>query len=295
MLLGLLTTAAAAPAPDEPVGGGAEIEEPASADGAILHRELGASTIALRVGGGEMSYEEHVSLDSIESSFEAPAMTIAGEWLYVHPKGYRTWVSLGGWFGDEDTETWREAGALIQRNTLEVREIEMRGRWGLDLTRTRVSRTTAWIGLGMRSTSFERGEFEIIGRDLQSDAGTVDEDILAVYVDGRLDGAWPISENVSLFGDIGVGFIFFNQADNELLGTIEGDGGHRLEADGGVQWSYAAGKRLALSLQYDTQSLDGDQVQQLFLTPEGIASSVVEWPDNDLDILRLDVTWSTNL
>lgn len=291
---GLYTMAPAVPVAEDPIAESGAAE-PATAEEAVLVREVGASTLALRVGVGEVSYEEHVSLDPIDSSFDAPTVTLAGEWHYVHPRGYRTKVQFGGWLSDEDTETWREAGDLIQRNSLEVLDVELRGHWGLDLLRNTPARTTAWIGLGMRSTSFERSEFEVIGRDLQEDFGTVDEDFLVVYVDGRLDGAWPITEAVSVFGGVGVGFVFVNEADNDLLGTIGGDGGERLEVDGGVQWAYAAGKQLALAVRYDAQSLDGEQVQQLFLTPEGISGGVVEWPDNDLDIVRLDVTWSIEL
>ena len=253
--------------------------------------------LTLRAGGGRIEYSEDVSNASVDSDFESGYGEFGVGYSYAAASALTLQIQATGWVSDEDLETWRSSGKLFQRNSLEVKGVDLLGRCGLDLHRARPELLTLWLGLGYRAQTFERDQFRFFNdpADNESNLGSVQEDYRIALAHIGVDGAVYANQKLSLRGSVGVGFVFFSEADNDLLGTINGDGGTSVEAGIEVSYAWTARQHVGLEVHYSIQELDGDNENRLFFSDGDVVQANVEWPDNEFERFALDVFWRVQL
>ena len=83
---------------------------------------------------------------------------------------------------------------------------------------------TPFIGYGYNWINFSRSNFTILG--IVTQLGEVDENYDVHYIEGGAKINWDITDKLlaDLRGSYGI--VFYNRADNDLLGSMEGDGGY---------------------------------------------------------------------
>ena len=267
--------------------------EPAVPGEATVTQRLFSGELVLRLGGGTVDYVEEASIEAVKSDFDAAMVTFGGRYTYVDPTGFKLRGTLHGWVSDTDEEQWKKEGLLVQRNDLIAGGIDLDGAFGLDLLRTSPQELNLWLGLGYLTQHFERSRFRSFDLDGVRESGidSVDEDYLIGRFSVGLDGAMELTPALTLEGEINYGFVFYNEADNEALGTIDGDGGNTLDL--ALELAYTLSERDAIGagLHYRFQELDGDVEQGVVITEEGVIQQVAEWPDNELEMLSLDIFW----
>lgn len=244
------------------------------------------------VGVGRAEYRETGSITPTLSDWDG-SMLFFGAGLTV--KGdraplYRLRPSF--WVADEDVESWREQDQLLQLNQMSIYGFELVGDVGYSFVERPTDRVRGWAGLGFRQQEFERSEFDVTGQaDL--DFGVVDESVRLGFVRLALDGHVAVSEAVSLEGDIFVGLVFFNEANNSFLGVVEGEGGMLVGGRIALGWQVDDLNKLSLGIYGEVQDLDGDVSQGGGALVDGnIIERIIEWPDNELILAGLDLRWT---
>jgi hypothetical protein len=91
--------------------------------------------------------------------------------------------------------------------------------------------------------------------------------------------------------------VFVSRAENNLLGTIRGDGGTIVDGRILLHRQMAEGHVLSVGVQLAYQQLDGDVEDRAAIAAgEGVLLlGVVEWPDNELEQATAIVRWTTRL
>jgi hypothetical protein len=274
-----------------------EVSPPVAVEGDPA--EVGPGALALFAGVGRLDYEETVSLEPVRSDWNATVLTVGGRWLYVNPAGYKLRVISSVWRTGDDTETWADDSGLRQRNDLAVRGFDGAGDFGLDLRPPGASGQTLftlWGGLGYRWQEFERSSFFTPNETSGLENVTVDESYDIAYGRLALEASGPLSERWSWSGEILGGAVFYNKADNALLGSIEGDGGFMAAAGAHVWHQPRARHRVGAGIRYDLQDLDGGDRTRFFTLEDGrVVPEVVEWPDNELSRILVDLQWMVEL
>ena len=267
-------------------------------DSTLVSNEVFQGELTLWFGGGRLDYREEISLDPVESDFEAAYGEVGARYAYAGRSGLKLRLGVDAWATDNDTERWRRNGEPVQRNRLDVSGVELRGECGLDILRRRPEELNVWLGLGYRAQRFERDQFRFLNREaaVLDELGTVQEDYALGLFRIGLDAGVHVGPKWMVRGAVGVGLIFFSEAENELLGrTIDGDGGVTVEA--GVDVSYAVADRhtVGVGFRYDFQELDGDTERGLFQIDGNLLQAAVEWPDNELEHYAFDMFWRVQL
>ena len=171
------------------------------------------------------------------------------------------------------------------------------GRCGVDFPCAWPESLTFWLGLGYRAQTFERDQFRFFSDAAANvnNLGSVQEDYQIALAHIGVEGAFYANKKLALSGSVGIGFVFFSEADNDLLGTVEGDGGTSVEA--GIELSYAWTTRqdVGLAAHYFLQELDGDNEDSHFFSDGRVVQVTIEWPDNELERFALDVFWRVQL
>jgi hypothetical protein len=251
--------------------------------------------VELRAGGGGIEYEEDISLSPVDSDWEAAYAKIGASLVVAHHSGYALRLDGDFWASDSDRESWRENGELLQKNDLEVSGLDLAGYFGVGLERPSEYELHGWIGLGFRHQAFERDNFVLANEGLRESVGTVDEDYSIASVNLRLDGEWWLSPSWKVGGAATVWLAYYNEAENELFGTIEGDGGVALELEAALVYALNDRQEIGLAVRLDAQDLEGDQIQSVARTSEGLILQALEWPDNELRRIGIDLFWKTIL
>lgn len=248
--------------------------------------------LEMQIGLGRAEYAETGSITPILSDWEGSAL-LFGAGLTLKPSDaplFRLRQSF--WVADEDVESWREQGQLVQLNQMNVYGLEFVVDVGHAFVESRRGRLRGWAGLGFRQQEFERSEFDLIGRE-NPDIGVVDESISAGFVRLALDGTVAVSRAVSLEGDFSVGLVFFNEANNSLLGDVEGEGGTLVSGRIALAWQIDDLNKVSLGVHGEVQDLEGDtSLSGISLRDGNIVEQVIEWPDNELILSGLDLRWT---
>lgn len=249
--------------------------------------------IGLHTGIGRVSYEENVSFDAVDSDFSAILWTLGADWTYVDRSGYKLRLRGSFWRSGSDTEEWTSRGQLVQENDLEISGGEIAGQWGWQFTRRPDHSLTGWLGVGYTRQQFERSSFQSFGREPSRVSGSVDEDFDVAFVDAALEGHVLVRPRWRLTYLAGAGYVFSNEADNNALGSIDGDGGVLVHAGLGAAYLLSDAHRVSGGVRYEYQELDGDQTTRTLVGPDGQrVASILEWPDNELTRLWFDVRWT---
>jgi len=252
----------------------------------------GRSSLVVWAGGGSAEYEETASTGSIRSDWDGSYGEFGAGWLYESKKGILAVVDFAFWGAAEDTETWRVDGQVVQNNDLEVNGYRFEGLVGKGWEKPDRYEVNGFVGLGINGVDFDRTNFSGPIVETLGNLGSVGEEytVASFLVAGH--GSVPISDAWDFIARGKVGLVFFNEADNDVFGVIEGSGGITFRGSLGVNWKFRDAQRLGLFLVYELQDLDGDQEQRTFITEEGPVPGVVEWPDNELIRFGAEVAWA---
>jgi hypothetical protein len=121
--------------------------------------------------------------------------------------------------------------------------------------------------------------------------GSVDEDFDIAFVDFNLDGHVSVRPKWKVTYLAGVGYAFYNKADNGLFGKVDGDGGVLVHAGIGFEYLLSDAHRVGAGVRYEYQNLDGGQRDAIIQVDGQQVPGVVEWPDNKLTQFWFDVHW----
>jgi hypothetical protein len=239
-----------------------------------------------------VEYEETASTGAFRSDWDGSYGEIGGGWRYESKKGILGVVDLAFWGSAEDTETWRVENQVVQRNDLEMDGYRFEGLVGKGWEKPNQYEVDGFVGLGFSGVDFYRSNFSGPIVETQGSLGSVGEQYFLASILVAGDGSVPISDAWDFVARGKVGFVFFNEADNDVFGIIEGDGGITFKGSAGVNWKIRETQNLGLYLIYELQDLDGSQEQRTFVTEEGPVPGVVEWPDNELIRFGAEVVWA---
>ena len=251
----------------------------------------GGNTLTLWAGGGSVEYEESAMIDSFNSNWDGSYGEIGGRWRHDFRKEIIGVLDLAFWSSTKETETWRYGSEVVQRNDLEVNGFQMEGYIGTGWAKPDHYQGSGLVGLGFWSQDFVRTNFRGPIADRQGSSANVGEQYTVVSFLLAGDGSIPMADAWDFVARGKLGFVFFNEADNDLFGVIEGSGGITLKGSAGVNWKFRESQNLGVLLTYELQDLDGDMEQRTFITEEGPIAGVVEWPDNELTRLGVEVIW----
>lgn len=248
--------------------------------------------LALHLRGGAVSYEERVSILPVDSEWDARFVEVGGALRLQPARGASLRFRGALWRSGSDTETWAEDNEPVQRNDLEVTGWDLGVDVGARLKPADGTEIAPWIGLGVRGQRFEREAFAFLDEEGAGDPGLVTEDVRVPYAALSVDASQRLSRKVSLVVEALAGFVFNNQADNSLFGSIDGGGGTLVEAGAYLKWRISDTGEMLAGARYARQDLDGGTEARMFQAPDGsIVTGVVEWPDNTLEQKSLEVRW----
>lgn len=252
-------------------------------------------TLVLRAGLGTVSYEEDVSIEPAKSDWEAAMGTFGGTLVVRDPRGWRLRGQLSFWGSDTDTEQWRGPEGVQQENDLTAGGVEAQGDIGFSLGDPASIRITPWVGLNVRGQRYEREDF-FFPEDPDATFHHVDEDFSVATAMVGLDAEQTLNKHWSVAGHVQVGAVLAAEADNSDLGDIEGDGGTIVGAGLAVRRALAGQQTVSLGVRYELQSIDGGVESVSGVDPQlGPGTFQVEWPDNELEQITVEATWSIPL
>lgn len=238
------------------------------------------------VGLGWIQYEERVSVLPIISDWEAPAGTVHIQGMLtnwaVHLYGDIRFTSSG-----ENVERWSEGGTLIQENDLSYAGTDLRFGLRFPLRHTETLRISPRLGGTFSWESYERQNFFFLRNG--GTLFTVNEKIVeTVRTAGPTAGlgVWvKVNDRLSLDFDTELAWLGFAEAENDGFGvTIEDGEGWKWQTQLSLLVDLVKENQvLGLSLKADVQEIDGASV--------ATSRGSVEWPDNTLERVFIELVW----
>jgi len=125
------------------------------------------------------------------------------------------------------------------------------------------------LGYGFGFDNFKRSNFNIL--DIITLRDTVSEKYYLHHADIGFMAKQKINDKFNVSGAFSYGYIFYNQANNSILGSIKGKGGYLFDVNLGVGYYLTDCLKLSLGGFVELQHLKG-----------GTKDDVI-WPDNDLN------------
>lgn len=269
------------------------VETPGVDTPSVVTNRPAEGVLVLRAGAGTVAYRESGSIQSVKSDFDTAVFGAGAHFVYTDPVGFKLRLAGEAWASGEDRERWTGGGQVLQRNDLEVSGFEIDGDFGYGLGWAPGRELTLWLGLGWAGQSFERSRFrsyQITGAE-STGAHCIGEDYLVGLFRLGADGSVALGRRLVLSGGVVFGLAFYSEADNEVLGSMDGDGGNTVDAGADLAYAVSAADALGVGIRYRLQQLDGDVAQALVATPEGLIQQVAEWPDNELERWTADLFW----
>ena len=253
------------------------------------------TTAWVSVGGGSVEYEEHVTIEPIDSNWEGNLVRLDGG---VDIRDVNNWLfkgAFGFWAADDDRERWSEFGDTIQENDLSVSGFDVQGMMGYPVFEDPSYTIAPFVGLEFHHTGFERSDF-VSFRDVDvSDIGTVEEDYTIFDMVFALSVYSKLTERLSFNGLFSYGYVFHNEADNDALGEIDGDGGDIITLTGSLGYRLKKNHELFLGVRYFNQDLDGGQDEIIAFNGDALVRAPLEWPDNELNLVTVEIGWRGKL
>lgn len=261
-------------------------------EGFELEPVIRTADFALELGVGSAEYSEQVAIAPVESAWDATAVQVGASLVTSGRSPLLARLQGLFWATDEAEETWRESGALVQRNQLEASGAEFGADLGVPIVRAERGRVRGWGGAAYRNQQFDRSAFEssLLG---SADFGAVGERYDVVLVRAELEGRLSLA--TSLFVEAGglAGYAVYTRADNDLLGTIDSSGGTVLEGRLDVGWQANERHAFSAGVRWGAQDLEGETESRGVerLGGGNFAQRIVEWPDNQWDTALFAVRW----
>ncbi|MFH0858734.1 MAG: hypothetical protein V1842_04265, partial [Candidatus Omnitrophota bacterium] len=225
--------------------------------------------------GGIAEYEEDEQ--GVTSEFESEYGQLTLTALNRNDNDVEKTVSVSMGTALEDGETWYVNSAKYQSNDLDFYKGDFLATIGKILYSDRYSglRAIPFVGYGFRYFKFERSNFNIL--NLITLREVVTEEYYLHHFDCGLKLENDLNDRLQIQGMGGIGYVFYNQADNSSLGKVDGSGGYIIDAGLGLRYLMSDSWKLILAGFMERQYLNG-----------GKKGNVI-WPDNDLNIYGANI------
>jgi len=242
------------------------------------------------VGAGMFSYEED---GTIQSEWEAPGGVLEGRLRLCDPKG---WILAGSGritVTDEDREDWSEGGEVLQHNQMNFAGVHALGEAGHVIFRNSASEMAALAGAGFRYQHFLRDEL-VLNDDSYNDWQEAEEDVYLAYLNAALEASAHLADTLLLNGRVEAGYIFSAQVENSLVDdrTLDGKDGLILGAQLSLDWQATERSLLSCGLAWEQQEINGDTTEFYAVQGDNVFLYEVEWPDNALESLWANLSWT---
>ena len=96
-----------------------------------------------------------------------------------------------------------------------------------------------------------------------------------------LEGWINITDELRGGARVTTGPFIYNEADNELIGRIEGSGGYLIEAGVFLELAFSPHHAMMFGATFEAPSLEG-----------GFLKDIAEWPDNKTTLWGVEVGWT---
>lgn len=168
-------------------------------------------------------------------------------------------------------ETWYISDMKYQTNDLNFFRANLKGNVGKTfyLDESRQFGLTPFLGYGFRFINFQRSNFNIL--NLITIRDTVNEKYYIHHGDIGFRANQKINDKFGISGALSYSYVFYNEADNSILGKIKGKGGYLFNVNMGMEYYLTDSIELLLGGFVELQHLKG-----------GTKNDII-WPDNDLN------------
>jgi len=252
-----------------------------------------AVSLSLGAGVGNMSYEENFSVVDVTSEWDASFVGLDGQVRIDDATGWV--VQFGGaiWVSGEDEEEWSKAAQTVQRNDLEVGTVEFLAEVGYIIFKDQGVTVLPLLGFRARRQEFDRRDARVLAGDF-AEWDEAEEDVDIGSLNLALEVVQESSSALDLIARLDLGFVTASQAYNSLLDAeIDGDGGVIFAGSFGAEWRVDDDNRVAVSLNYELQDLQGDTTDvRGFDQDFNRVTYELEWPDNETERVWGELSYS---
>lgn len=238
-------------------------------------------------GAGIVGYEERVSISPTKSDWDATAGTLRLEGLLTrYELDLYGEIRLTG--SDTDIEQWRRDGLLIQENDLTYTGSHLRFGVQVPWKDTDGLRVTPRFGGVAAFEDYERDDFLVLGpggRLLNLDQ-TITESVFTLGPSVGISVWKRLGESWSVDLDTEVAWIGFSEAENDGFDVdIEGSGGWKWTGEAALLFDLVRENQyMGISASMLIQELEGDILEA--------GDAVLEWPENTLEKIMVEIYWT---
>ena len=226
--------------------------------------------VTANIRGGSAIYKEKAT--NLKSTFKTiyPELVLGA--LKRFENGWEVMGNFGFGYSLSDTETWYVSSNKYQTNDLDFYRLNAKGAIGkvFSFGKEQDLELIPFVGYGFRMINFQRSNFNVLNTVTSRDIVT--EKYYIQHGDAGLKIEKKFGEKFSIMAQSTYGYVFYNLADNNTLGRVNGDG--KYIAEGEVNLIYALNKswQLVLGGFGEFQDLKG-----------GTKDNII-WPDNKMYI-----------
>jgi hypothetical protein len=227
-------------------------------------------SVAIKTKIGMARYEENEQ--TVSSDYNAFYSEVSCAVVNQNQGDIEKAINLSYGQSITDKETWKISDLEYQTNDLDFYRLNFGASIGKVLYSDRYQnlRVVPFLGYGFRYINFERSDFVILSAITLRDV--VNEEYYLHHADCGVKFDFPISTKWNVAGLGSFGYVFYNQADNSVLGKIDGGGGYIVNGNIDLRYAISDAWQLIFGGFVELQSLNGGQ-----------KGSII-WPDNDLNI-----------
>ena len=226
--------------------------------------------VSANVRGGTAIYKEKAA--NLKSTYKTIYPELVLDALRRFENNWEIMGNFGFGYSLTDTETWYVSSSKYQTNDLDFFRINAKGAVGkvFSFGKEQDLELTPFLGYGFRMIDFQRSNFNVLSTVTSRDIVT--EKYYIQHADAGLKIEKKFGEKFSIMAQGAYEYVFYNMADNDSLGRVNGDG--KYIAEGQINLVYALNKSWQLMVGGfgEFQDLKG-----------GTKDNIV-WPDNKMYI-----------
>lgn len=240
------------------------------------------------LGVGVLSYEERATITPVVSEWDAAegALLLDGTILYENFQPYAS-VRYSASLNNE--EEWREEGFLVQENDLQATHTELRAGIQVPFRKGEGVTITPRIGALYSVEEYTRDNFFFLvqGATLFNVNQQVIETVRAAGPTAGVAVEVRLSDSVTIELDAGAAWLGYAEAENDGFNvTIDAEEGWEASAQLSLlKVLQREGTTLGFGVKVDRKEIDGAVIS----IPDGN----IEYPDNTLERVSVEVVWST--
>ncbi len=238
------------------------------------------------------SYEESVKIEDIKSDWQTAALGLRASTQAGMGRGFDLGLQLNTALSLTDTEEWISRGQTLQLNDADLWLLEGQARVERSWTSLETVLTPG-LAAEYRYQDFQRSKFRSRATGLLGQVGSVGEELRLAFAGPTLELSRPLSPGTRVATRLTCLWLISGEVRNSLVGgTLDADSGRvtslelaweRVPADDVAGWTF--------SLLVEHQSIKGTARQRLVARHSGEpVYEYVEWPDNVLDTIALNIS-----